>query len=77
MRQLLELEIDPSVLMDHNERDIMKVLKNLEICNQSLDAFLAAEITFAEYVELLETAEINIDGYLGVVEKNLVTASIL
>ena len=33
--------------------------------------FLAQKISFQEYIDLLETAQVNIDGYLETVEGNL------
>lgn len=77
MRHLLETEIDSSAILDCNYSDLIGVVKNLEIANEALDAFLGQEITFDEYLELLDMAQINIDEYLGLVEQNLTKARLL
>lgn len=77
MRHLLETEIDSSAILDCNYSDLIGVVKNLEIANEALDAFLAQEITFDEYLELLDMAQVNIDEYLGLVEQNLIEARLL
>ncbi|BAU65662.1 hypothetical protein STA3757_30510 [Stanieria sp. NIES-3757] len=77
IKDLLELEVNIEALNDHNDNDIKNVLIRLDICREALDAFLAQEITFEEYLDLLKTAEVNIDDYLINTEQNLIKARLL
>jgi hypothetical protein len=53
------------------------LLDTYALAEQAKDAFLKREITFDEYIQLLETAQMNVDDYMEAVESNLETLRLL
>ena len=69
--QALTLVIPGAATRDMNGSDLSNLLETYKIASGAKDAFLEREITFDEYMQLLEMAQVNIDSYLEVVETNL------
>ncbi|WP_319422746.1 hypothetical protein [Pleurocapsa sp. FMAR1] len=67
----LELVIPSGSTRDMNDSDLDGLMKTYSIVEIAKDDFLAQKISFQEYIDLLETAQVNIDGYLETVEGNL------
>jgi hypothetical protein len=51
--------------------------KKLEVAQIATDKFVAGEISFKDFLECLELAEMDIDDYLFTVEENLLEAGII
>ncbi|NJK58734.1 MAG: hypothetical protein HC939_23520 [Pleurocapsa sp. SU_5_0] len=77
MIQPLDLIIPGTATRDLNGSDVDKLLETYKIAEEAKDAFLEREITFDEYMQLLETAQVNVDSYLETVETNLETMKLL
>lgn len=45
--------------------------KQLQLSELALKKFLSADITFSEFLEIMEMCEIDIDDYLNTIENNL------
>lgn len=75
--QALTLIIPGTATRDMNDSDLDKLLQTYKIAEEAKDAFLEREITLDEYMQLLETAQVNIDSYLETVEANLETMNLL
>lgn len=58
---------------DHNHSDIAGLVELYDLANQARNAFLSGQISFDDYIMLLEIADIEIDDYLQTVEQNLTT----
>lgn len=69
----LTLIIPSSSTRDMNESDLDSLLATYEVVEVAKDDFLNQKITFQEYIDLLETAQVNIDSYLETLEGNLQT----
>lgn len=52
-------------------QELERVMENYKVAEQARDSFLAGEISLDEYMQLLEMANMNIDGYLATLEFNL------
>lgn len=68
MREFLDLEISLGRL-DAGEADYL--IQKLSVANLALSHFMAGKISFADYLDILETCGIGIDNYLIQVEENL------
>jgi hypothetical protein len=68
MREFLDLEISLGRL-DAGESDYL--IQKLSVANLALTHFLREKISFADYLDILETCGIGIDNYLIQVEENL------
>lgn len=71
LEQVLTLVIPTTGTRDMNHSDLRQLIGTYAITEQARDDFLACKITFDEYMDLLETAQVNIDSYLESVEHNL------
>lgn len=77
MDDCTRIVISGAAIQDHNVADLDSLMKSYQLAEEARSAFLDAEITFTEYLELLEIHQINIDGYLETLEHNLILAKIL
>jgi len=77
MEKLLGVEINSITLTGCSRSEMSSVIYRYDLCNQALQAFMAQEISFEEYLDILETAEVNIDDYLEVTEQNLQVAKLI
>lgn len=75
--ECLTLIIPGTATRDMNNSDLDKLLQTYKITEEAQEAFLAKEITFDEYLQLLESAQVNIDSYMETVESNLETMKLL
>lgn len=69
--RLLTLSIPRSATRDMNSTDLDKLLATYAIAEQAKEDFLNQQLTWDEYLELLEMAQVNIDSYREIVEGNL------
>ncbi len=67
----IELIIPGGSTRDMNDSDLDRLMDTYAIVEVAKDDFLAQKISFQEYIDLLETAQVNIDGYLETIEGNL------
>lgn len=69
--KVLTLIIPGTATRDMNNRDLDNLLKSYALAEQAKESFLSREITFDEYLQLLESHQINIDSYAESIEHNL------
>lgn len=69
--KVLTLVIPGSAARDYNDRDLDNLMKSYALAEQAKTAFLGREITFDEYLQLLESHQVNVDSYMETVEHNL------
>jgi hypothetical protein len=67
----LTLVIPSTATRDDDDRDLDNLMKSYALAEQAKDAFLAQEVTFDEYLQLLESHQINVDSYMETIEHNL------
>lgn len=60
-----------------NDSDFDRLLETYKLAEEAQEAFLKCEITFDEYIQLLESAQMNVDDYMKTVESNLETLRLL
>ena len=77
LEQALSLVIPGTAARDMNASDLDSLLQTYKIAEEAKDAFLEREITFDEYMQLLESAQMNVDSYMTVIESNLETMRLL
>jgi hypothetical protein len=66
--QLLSFDI---VLVNHPDNDeINNLIKREEICSLAKTQFIKGEISFQDFLDCLEVAEISIDEYLPILNEN-------
>lgn len=73
----LTLVIPSSATRDMNYEDLGKLVDTYAIAEQAKNDFLAQKITFDEYLQLLEMAQVNIDNYAQSLEHNLEILKVL
>ena len=73
----LTLVIPSSGIRDMDRNDLSNLLDTYAIAEQAKDSFLNQEITFDEYLQLLESAQVNIDSYAKSLEVNLVALRVI
>ena len=73
----LTLIIPGGVTRDMNKGDMKNLLDTCALTEVAKNDFLAGRLTFQEYIDLIETAEVNIDGYLENIEDNLTTLKLM
>ena len=73
----LTLVIPSSGIRDMDRNDLGNLLDTYAIVEQAKDSFLNQEITFDEYLQLLESAQVNIDSYAKSLEVNLVALRVI
>jgi hypothetical protein len=73
----LTLVIPSSSIQDHDGSDLDKLIATYGILNIAKDDFLAQKLTFDEYMQLVESAEINVDSYMESIEINLVALKLM
>lgn len=73
----LTLIIPSGATRDMNKSDVKNLLDTYALTEVARDDFLAQRINFQEYIDLLETAQVNIDGYLESLECNLATFNLM
>ncbi len=71
LEKALNLVIPGSAARDMNDSDLDGLINTYAVVELAKDDFLAQKISFQEYIDLLETAQVNIDGYLATIENNL------
>ena len=69
--KVLTLIIPSTATRDMNNQDLDNLLKSYALVEQAKESFLSREITFDEYLQLLESHQINIDSYAESIEHNL------
>jgi hypothetical protein len=75
--QALSLVIPGAATRDMKDSDLDRLLETYKIAEEAKNAFLTCEITFDEYMQLLESAQMNVDSYMAVIESNLETIRLL
>jgi hypothetical protein len=70
---ILQSEI---ILVRPCNEEVTHLIKQLEIAEMATAKFTKGEISFSDFLELMELAEVDIDEYLGVVETNLLEVGI-
>lgn len=55
-----------------SQEEIKNLVKREEVASLALKRFLAAQISFRDYLEILELCKVDIDDYLETVENNCV-----
>jgi hypothetical protein len=69
LNQILELEIKIASPMDTSQCQYL--IKQLETAELAKDKFLKNQISFQDYIDILEVCNIDIDDYLINLEDNL------
>ncbi|NJL53090.1 MAG: hypothetical protein HC930_14495 [Hydrococcus sp. SU_1_0] len=77
LEKALTLVIPSKDIQDHDGSDLDNLLATYAITETARDNFLAGELTFDEYIQLLESAQLNVDSYLETLESNLVTFDLM
>ena len=77
LEQVLTLVIPTAATRDMNESDLRKLVGTYAITERARDDFLACKISFDEYLDLLNSAQVNIDSFLESTEYNLKTLSLI
>ena len=77
LEQAFSLVIPSSLTREYNDRDLDNLLESYRLAEVAKDSFLNCEVSLDEYMQLLECHQINIDGYLETVERNLVTLNLI
>lgn len=77
LNKALSLIIPGSATRDMNDSDFDRLLETYKLAEEAQEAFLKCEITFDEYIQLLESAQMNVDDYMKTVESNLETLRLL
>lgn len=77
LAQATQLFIPGSATRDMNDQDLDNLVETFAIAEQARDSFLEGKVNLDEYCQLLETAQVNIDGYLENMEQNLVIAGVM
>ncbi|MGF1542870.1 MAG: hypothetical protein ACFCU5_20910 [Pleurocapsa sp.] len=62
---------------DMDDKDLDNLLASYSLAEKAKESFLSQEITFDEYLQLLEQHQINIDSYLECIESNLHTQGLI
>lgn len=70
-KDILDLAIPTRVAKEFNQSDFDKLFQSYNLAKLARDDFLAGELTWEEYLNLLELHQINIDSYLSNLELNL------
>ncbi len=65
--------LQPQIILSHpiclGEANYL--CKQLEVAQLATDKFVAGELSYADFLECLELAEVDIDKYLLIVDSNL------
>ena len=69
IQNLLSTEI--VIVEKISDKEARQLEKQLQLSELALKRFLSADITFSEYLEIMEMCEVDIDDYLVTVENNL------
>jgi hypothetical protein len=69
INQILELEIKIVAPMETEESQYL--IRQLETAELAKDKFLKNQISFQDYIDILEVCDIDIDNYLITLEDNL------
>ncbi len=71
IEKALTLIIPSNTTRDMNDQDLKNLLDTYALVDTAKSDFLAGRLSFQDYIDLLETAQVNIDSYLSTVENNL------
>ncbi|WP_017314923.1 hypothetical protein [Mastigocladopsis repens] len=77
IRRFLESEIFIAKSDNLTLSDCARLIQKQEVANLALEKFILGQISFQDYIDILETCEMNIDDYLITVEQNLITCGML
>lgn len=75
LQDILNLQIITTPGMSFDECD--HLIKQLECANLAKIAFIAGNISLADYCDILELCGVNVDEYILQIEQNLTTVGIL
>lgn len=64
----LAIVVPAKAIRDYSDKDLDDLLESYRLAEIAKDSFLDGEISFDEYMQLLECHQINIDSYLETVE---------
>lgn len=68
---VLTLIIPSGATRDMNSSDLDNLLQSYALAEKAKDSFIEGEVTFDEYLQLLESHQINVDTYCDAVESNV------
>lgn len=71
LERALTLVIPGGATKGMNSSDLDKLIQTYAIAEAAQNDFLAGRLSFQEYIDLVETANVNIDSYLETLESNL------
>lgn len=66
-----ELWIDTNTIKSLSRNELSELITAHSLAEQARDKFLLQQITFDEYIAIIETCGVHIDSYLSKVEQNL------
>ena len=69
--KILDLVIPASVSSQLNGKELEKLLDSYHLAKCAMNDFINGQLTWVEYLELLELHQINIDSYLDNLDRNL------
>lgn len=73
IEEILKVGIPTDFSRQLSDKELAKLMQSYGLIEQALKDFKEGLITWEEYLELLESHQVNIDSYLGIVDKNLTT----
>lgn len=75
---MIETILQPEIILMRPicNQEATHLIKQLSVAEMATDKFIKAEISFNDFLELMELAEVDIDEYLTVVEGNLLEVGI-
>ena len=68
---LLDCEINLKIIQGAREDELEKIVLSHKIIQKARDDFLNGLLTSWEYLELLESHEVNVDLYMSNIDSNL------
>lgn len=75
---MIETILQPEIILMRSicNQEATHLIKQMEVAQTATDKFIKGEISFSDFLELMELAEVDIDEYLGIVEANLLEVGI-
>lgn len=70
--QVLDLVIPVGASSSLSSSELSSLLESYHLAKSAMNDFIRGQLTWVEYLELLELHEINIDSYLDNLDRNLI-----
>lgn len=73
----LTLVVPCSATRDYNKKDLVALMETYALMERAKEDFLDGLLTFDEYLQLAEMANINVDSYMEDIEHNLLELKLI